>query len=316
MLVTGGAGFIGAHLCRHLLGEGHEVVVIDDLSSGYRSNIATLDVEFHLGSIMDVAALGRAVRDVDTVVHLAARPSVPRSIEDPALTNNINVNGTMNVLIAARDRHSRVVFASSSSVYGANQESPKREDMRPQPVSPYAVSKLSGEAYTLAFQHVYDLGALAFRFFNVYGPLQSAGHAYAAVVPNFVGSLLSEEILTIHGDGMQSRDFTSVETVAAVLCDAVTRRVVSPSPVNLAFGTTTSLLDLVTMLEEITGRQARVMHGPDRVGDVRMSKADNDRLRGLFPSAVAEDLRTGLEKTVNWFESLNAHHGGRSVGSS
>ncbi|MFD0527566.1 NAD-dependent epimerase/dehydratase family protein [Kitasatospora arboriphila] len=193
--------------------------------------------------------------------------------------------------------------ASSSSVYGANRELPKRETMRTAPMSPYAVSKLATEAYLAAYHHCYGLGVLPLRFFNVFGPLQPAGHAYAAVVPAFLDAALAYRPLTVHGDGGQSRDFTYVGTVAQVLTEAVLRRVVHPDPVNLAFGTRTTLMELVGELGSVLGLPLETEHTEPRAGDVRDSQADNGRLRELFPDVRAVPLREGLERTAEWFSS-------------
>ena len=308
VVVTGGAGFIGANLCRRLVNDGHHVIAFDNLSSGYRANLVGIDVEFREDDIRDQVAISVASRNADTIVHLAARASVPRSIEDPSLTNAVNVDGTMNVLVAARDQSAHVVFASSSSVYGANPQLPKAEDLRPRPLSPYAVSKLAAESYLLAFQQVYGLPAMAFRFFNVYGPLQSAGHVYAAVVPSFVTALLEDKPLTIYGDGGQSRDFTSVETVVRVLAHAVVGRVTHDDAVNLAFGTRTTLLELIAVLENLTDRHARTTFREQRQGDVRASQADCSRLRSLFPNIEPQALSAGLAATVDWFKLESEMH--------
>ncbi len=236
------------------------------------------------------------------VVHLAARPSVPRSLTDPMASHLTNATGTMEVLEAARRAGgAQVVVASSSSVYGANPALPKREDMATLPVSPYAAGKLAAEAATLAYGHSFGLPVLAFRFFNVFGPLQAADHAYAAVVPSFLAAALRDEPVPVHGDGLQTRDFTYVGTVAAVLTDAVLRRVTSPGPVNLAFGTRVSLLELITLLEAILDRPLPRTHTEPRAGDVRDSQADTTRLRQLFPDVEPVGLRAGLEATVAWF---------------
>ncbi len=225
VLVTGGAGFIGANLCKSLAAESaiDQVVALDDLSTGRKENLAAVaDVELVEGSILDGALLDTLFDGVDAVVHLAARPSVPRSLADPMATHAVNVDGTMEVLEAAR-RHGRpqLIVASSSSVYGANPALPKREDMATLPVSPYAASKLAAESASLAYGHSFDLPVLAFRFFNVFGPLQPADHAYAAVVPTFVAAALRNEPLPVHGDGRQTRDFTFVGSVVAVLTEAL-----------------------------------------------------------------------------------------------
>ncbi|WP_055585096.1 NAD-dependent epimerase/dehydratase family protein [Streptacidiphilus griseoplanus] len=306
VVITGGAGFIGANLARTLLErpEVEQVRVVDDLSTGRKANLTGLDVAFHEGTVLDPALLDEAFAGADAVVHLAALPSVPRSVADPVASHHANATGTLEVLQAARragDLH--VVAASSSSVYGANRELPKRETMRTAPMSPYAVSKLATEAYLAAFHHCYGLGVLPFRFFNVFGPLQPAGHSYAAVVPAFVDAALAGRPLLVHGDGGQTRDFTYVGTVTRVLADAVLRRVVHPDPVNLAFGSRTSLTELVAELESVLGRPVEVEHSEPRPGDVRDSQADNSRLRSLFPEVQPVPLREGLERTVEWFRA-------------
>lgn len=306
VVITGGAGFIGANLARALLErpEVERVAVVDDLSTGDKANLAGIDVAFHEGSILDPQLLDEAFAGADAVVHLAALPSVPRSVADPVASHHANATGTLEVLQAARRAGGLyVAAASSSSVYGANRELPKRETMRTAPMSPYAVSKLASEAYLAAFHHCYGLEVLPFRFFNVFGPLQPAGHAYAAVVPAFVDAALAGRPLRVHGDGGQTRDFTYVGTVTRVLADAVVRRVVHPDPVNLAFGTRTSLTELIAELESVLGRSVAVEHTDPRAGDVRDSQADNSRLRSLFPEVRPVPLREGLERTVEWFRS-------------
>ncbi len=306
VVVTGGAGFIGANLCRQLLAnpEVTHVVALDDLSTGFLTNLDGVDAEFVEGSILDPDTLDRCMEGASSVVHLGARPSVPRSVADPVASHNANATGTMNVLEAARKANgAHVVVASSSSVYGANPTLPKHEDLATRPMSPYAASKLATESYTLAWQHSYGMPTLAFRFFNVFGPLQAAGHAYAAVVPAFVDAALKGEPLSVHGDGTQSRDFTYVRTVCSVITDAVVRKVSSPEPVNLAFGSRTNLLEVIELLEELLERSLEVTFTESRVGDVKHSQADNARLRALFPDVQPVDLREGLEATVDWFRT-------------
>jgi UDP-glucose 4-epimerase len=305
VVVTGGAGFIGANLCRTLVEEPgvDQVVALDDLSSGRRENLTGVaGVELVVGSILDAAVLDEVVPGADAIVHLAARPSVPRSLEDPMASHEANATGTVEVLEASR-RHGRpqVVVASSSSVYGANPTLPKREDMVAMPVSPYAASKLAAESYALAYGSSFGLPVLAFRFFNVFGPLQPADHAYAAVVPAFVAAALRDEPIPVHGDGGQTRDFTFVGTVAAVLTDAVRRQVTDPRPVNLAFGTRVSLLELIALLEQQLGRPLRRAHADTRAGDVRDSQADRTNLTRLFPDVRPVPLDEGLRATVDWF---------------
>lgn len=310
IVVTGGAGFIGANLGRELLSrpEIDEVVAFDDLSTGNRANLAGTDVVLVEATILNPAALDRAFAGADAVVHLGALPSVPRSVKDPLASHHANATGTLEVLQAARRAGNlQVVVASSSSVYGANRELPKRESMRTAPLSPYAVSKQATESYALAFGHTYGLPTLAFRFFNVYGPLQPAGHAYAAVIPAFLDAALRGQPLTVHGDGEQTRDFTYVGTVARVIADAVVHGVSDPDPVNLAFGSRTSLNGLIDLLTDLLGFRPQVTHTEPRAGDVRDSQADNARLRALFPDVDAVALRDGLRATVDWFRSLPAY---------
>jgi UDP-glucose 4-epimerase len=305
VVVTGGAGFIGANLCRTLAGRGDEAVAFDNLSTGVAANLDGVDAELVEGDILDPTALDGAVAGADAVVHLAARPSVPRSITDPLASHDANATGTVQVLEAVRRAEvPYVVVASSSSVYGANPTLPKSEDLVPAPLSPYAASKLATEAYAIAFAHSFGIASLAFRFFNVYGPLQPAGHAYAAVVPAFVEAALGGRPVPVNGDGSQTRDFTYVDSVAGVLADAVARRVASPTPVNLAFGGRSSLLELIALLEELLGTELARDHREPRVGDVPHSQADQRRLRALFPDVEPVDLRTGLERTVDWFRTL------------
>ena len=307
VVVTGGAGFIGSNLGRELLSrpDVDEVIALDDLSTGFRANLEGTGIRLLDGTILDPDALDAACDGADAVVHLAALPSVPRSVLDPVASHHANATGTLEVLQAARragDLH--VVVASTSSVYGANRELPKREGMRTAPISPYAVSKQATEAYAMSFGHSYGLPTLAFRFFNVYGPLQSAGHAYAAVIPTFVDAALRGMPLTIHGDGEQTRDFTYVGTVTRVIADAVTRTVTDLEPVNLAFGTRTTLNALVGELSDVLGFAPQVEHVEPRTGDVRDSQADNARLRHHFPDVQPVPLREGLEQTVDWFRTL------------
>ena len=307
VVVTGGAGFIGANLCRTLLGSGvDQVTVVDDLSTGSRANLDGVDVALVEGTIIDPQVLDVAFDGADAVVHLAARPSVPRSLEDPEASHVANATGTLQVLEAARRAGGPlVVVASSSSVYGANPTLPKHEELAVAQLSPYAASKLATESYALAWHHSFGLPVLAFRFFNVFGPLQMPGHAYAAVVPALASAALAGQPLPIHGDGRQSRDFTYVGTVSAVITAAVTRRVTSDRPVNLAYGTRTDLLTLVALLEEVVGHPLEIDHREPRAGDVRHSQADNSRLIELFPEIEPVGLRQGLEATVEWMAGRN-----------
>jgi UDP-glucose 4-epimerase len=304
VLVTGGAGFIGANLCRALVGGGHDVVVLDDLSTGSAANLEGLAVELVEGSVLDTVLVEPLVAAADRVVHLAARASVPRSVADPVGAHAVNAGGTLVVLEAARPSAVPVVLASSSSVYGDTAVTPKHEDLPVAPRSPYAASKLAAEAYALAHQASYGLPVLALRFFNVYGPLQPADHDYAAVVPRFVDAALAGRPLVVDGDGRQSRDFTFVGTVVEVLARAVDEAVTAPGPVNLAYGTRTDLLDLIARIEGVLGHEVVVEHGPPRPGDVRHSTADGSRLAALVPGVAPVALDDGLAATVDWFRTL------------
>lgn len=303
VVVTGGAGFIGANLCRELAAHPGVtgVLAVDDLSTGAAANLVDTGVPLVRTDIRDRSAIEDVIDGCDAVVHLAARPSVPRSLVDPVATHTVNAGGTVNVLEACRRRSIHVVAASSSSVYGATAVSPKHEDLPTRPLSPYGASKLAAEAYVLAYGTSYDLPVLPLRFFNVYGPLQSAGHAYAAVVPAFIDAALRGEPLRIHGDGRQTRDFTYVGTVVRVLIDAVVRRVTSLTPVNLAFGTRTSVRELADRVAAAAGVSVDIRREPPRASDVRHSQAAADLLRRLFPEVVAVPLDVGLKETVDWF---------------
>ncbi|MDP8961583.1 MAG: NAD-dependent epimerase/dehydratase family protein [Actinomycetota bacterium] len=306
VVVTGGAGFIGANLVRALLSDdaADHVTVVDDLSTGSRENLDGHGVELRVGSILDERLLDDAFRGADAVVHLAARPSVPRSLEDPVASHTANATGTLQVLEAARRAGGLyTVVASSSSVYGADPTLPKSEDSAPRPLSPYAASKLATEAYAQAYASAFGMPVLAFRLFNVFGPLQAAHHAYAAVVPAFVSAALEGRPLTVHGDGRQTRDFTYVDSVTAVILEAVHGRVTSDGPVNLAFGSRRTLLEVVAVLEQALARRLEVVHTPPRPGDVRHSQADQSRLRALFPDLVPVEFEQGLRETVTWFRA-------------
>lgn len=306
LLITGGAGFIGSNLARLALAHGHEVVVIDDLSTGFEANVRGVDLRFVRGSILDPKSLADAMEGVDSLVHLAALGSVPRSIMDPVATHAANATGTLSVLEAARaEGVNHVVVASSSSVYGLNPALPKGEREWVRPMSPYAVTKLATEQYPLAYQQSYGMQTLAFRFFNVFGPRQRAGHVYAAVIPTFIDALLRGEALLVNGDGSNSRDFTFVGTVCQVLLDASERRLSHSEPVNLAFGTNTTLLELVSKIEGASGLTAEVLHRDPRPGDVKHSQADNTVLRSLFPQVEPVSLEQGLAETVTWFKEIS-----------
>lgn len=303
-LVTGGAGFIGSHLVERLVALGHRVRVLDDLSEGRKENLASVwdRIEFLEGDVRDPALVRRAVRDVEYILHQAALRSVPRSVEDPVTTTEVNVLGTVTLLEAAREAGvRRIVFASSSSVYGEALELPLRESQPPRPISPYAVSKLAGEHYCRVFTKLYGLETVSLRYFNVFGPRQDPRSEYAAVIARFILAALRGEPLEIHGDGHQSRDFTYVENVV----DANLRAAVLPGLAgevfNIGCGRRYSVLEVKAHLEQIFGRPLPARHTPPRPGDVRHTQADlseAERKLGYRPQISFEE---GLRRTVEFF---------------
>jgi nucleoside-diphosphate-sugar epimerase len=304
VMVTGGAGFIGSHLVDRLLGDGHDVVALDDLSTGSRENLATAAgaVEFIEGDIRDLNALRTAADGADVVFHLAALPSVPRSIKSPTDSHGVNATGTLNVLIAARDANvRRVIYASSSSIYGDTPELPKREDMTPLPLSPYAVSKLAGELYCRTFHHVYGLETVALRYFNVFGPRQCSDSEYAAVIPKFIQRLLDGEATQIFGDGEQTRSFAYVADVVEASVRAATAPA-SGETVNIAGGERITINQLDAMLRELvpTESAGEPVYGPPRAGDVRHSYADLSKAERLLGYEARTPLEEGLRETVAW----------------
>lgn len=303
--MTGGAGFIGSNLVARLLADPDvgQVTVVDDCSTGRTALLGTdlAHVDFRLGTVLDPDFLDDAVRGTDVIVHLAAVPSVPRSVADPLRSHEANATGTLHVLEAARRAGGpMVIAASSSSVYGAQPIMPKREDSCPMPLSPYAVTKLAAEAYLGAYHSCFDLPVLPLRFFNVYGPRQRAGHPYAAVVPTFLDAAVHGRPLVVHGDGSQTRDLTNVDTVCDVIVSALHRRVVSPWPVNLALGSRTSLLELIDLIGDLLGSHPVAVHVDPLPGDVPHSQADPARLLALFPETKPKPLRVGLADTLAW----------------
>ena len=301
-LVTGGAGFVGSHVVRALLARGEAVRVLDNFSTGARENLATADgAEVLEGDVRSYHTVREAVQGVDFVLHLAALPSVPRSVRDPITTNDVNVVGTLNVLDASRDaRVHRLVYTSSSSIYGKIEELPKRETMMPRPISPYAVSKLAGEHYCRAFSELYGFETVVLRLFNVFGPGQSPTSQYSAVIPRFIEQIRRGERPVIYGDGTQTRDFTYVDNVVAAILAATTASGVSGQSYNIAAGNRVSVLDLLAALETLlTARISPVFH-PARVGDVSHSYASVAAAREALGYEPAVDLYEGLRRTVLW----------------
>ncbi len=300
-VVTGGAGFIGSHIAERLLQDGHEVHVVDDLSTGKKANLPA-GAAFHQGSILDDGLLGAAFAGAEVVFHQAALASVPRSIEDPVATHEANATGTLRVLEAARRSGVRtVVYAASSSAYGDTPTLPKVETMLPDPRSPYAVSKLAGEMYCSAYFHVHGLRTTSLRYFNVYGPRQDPNGAYAAVVPKFILAALRGDPLTIHGDGEQTRDFTYIEDVVEANLFAARSTRADGKVVNVGTGSRISVNDLAREIVRLTGGRSRVVHGPPRPGDVHDSLAGLERGRDALGYRPAVSFQQGLAKTVAWF---------------
>jgi len=309
ILVTGGAGFIGSHLAAHLALLGHDVRILDNLATGRRSNVLAVgeDVELVEGDIQSYERVHNAVTGCDVVFHQAALPSVPRSVQDPLTSNATNVTGTLNVLLASRDAGvRRVVFASSSSVYGAEPELPASEDAAPLPISPYATAKLACEGYCRAFNEVYGLETLALRYFNVFGPRQDPRSEYSAVIPRFINALLAGDAPTIFGDGEQSRDFTFVDDVVEANVLAMDAPGVAGQVLNVARGERTTVNGLLEELGAVIGVAVDPQYAPSRAGEVRHSLADVSRARSVLGWEPRVDVRDGLRRTVQYFDSERA----------
>jgi nucleoside-diphosphate-sugar epimerase len=301
VLVTGGGGFIGSHLVERLVIDGHEVRVLDNFTTGRRENLAALQTEVELveGDVRSFERVLSAVRGTDLVLHHAALPSVPRSVQDPLTTNAVNATGTLSVLLAARDAGvKRVIFASSSSVYGPGPELPKGERLRPRPISPYAVAKLAAEGYCASFHHVYGLETVVLRYFNVFGPRQDPLSEYAAVIPRFIVGMARGEALTVYGDGTQSRDFTYVENVVEANMLAMRATEASGRVFNVACGSRVTINHLVDELRAVMGTTVEVIHAPARPGEVRESSADISQAETHLLYRPRVSLREGLRRTV------------------
>jgi nucleoside-diphosphate-sugar epimerase len=303
-LVTGGAGFIGSNTVDELVQQGHEVVVLDNLATGRESNLAGVrdKIEFINGSITEPEAVRAACKGVDYVLHLAARTSVPRSMKEPIETNYVNVDGTLNVLLAARDaKVKRVVFASSSSVYGETPTLPKRESMDPAPISPYGVTKLIGETYGRLFNRIYGLEFVALRYFNVFGPRQDPSSAYSGVISRFNAAFMEGGEPAVFGDGEQSRDFTFVANVVQANLLACTAKDVASRVFNIGTGNRYTLNQMLQMLAKISERSANTKYGPARVGDILHSHADISEARENLGYDPRVGFEEGLRRTWDWF---------------
>jgi len=305
-LVTGVAGFIGSTLARALLAQGETVRGFDNFSTGKRGNLADIQskIELHEADLLDLDALHQACRGVDYVFHEAAIPSVPRSVKDPLGNNRANVDGTLNLLVAARDaKVKRVVYAASSSAYGDTPTLPKREDMLPNPNSPYATAKLAGEYYMATFFRCYGLETVSLRYFNVFGPRQDPSSPYSGVLAKFISQMLSGEAPSIFGDGKQSRDFTYVENVvsANLLASRSAGQEVAGKVFNVATGRRFDLYQTFEILKKLTGYSGEVKYGPERAGDVKHSLADISRAEKYLGYKPIVDFEEGLGRTVEWY---------------
>ena len=308
-VVTGGAGFIGSHTVEELVRRGETVVVLDDLSSGKEENLAEIrsKISFIKGSITDLEAVRKAVQSADYVLHLAARTSVPRSVKDPLETNKINVEGTLNVLVAARDaKVKRVVFAASSSAYGETPTLPKVESMQPAPISPYGVAKYAGELYAQAFGHVYGLENVCLRYFNIFGPRQDPSSPYSGVLAKFCSAFLEGTQPVVFGDGEQSRDSTYVDNAVAANLLACTGPNASGKVFNIGTGGRVTLNQTLALLAKLSGASPEIKYDPPRDGDIRDSQADISQARELLQYEPLVDFEEGLRRTLDWYREAQA----------
>jgi nucleoside-diphosphate-sugar epimerase len=307
-LVTGGAGFIGSNTVDELVRRGHGVVVLDDLSTGKEENLAEVRNKITLvkGSITDIEAVQKAIQQADYVIHLAARTSVPRSVKDPLETNRINVEGTLNVLVAARDNKvKRVVFAASSSAYGETPTLPKTEAMQPQPISPYGVSKYVGELYAQTFGRCYGLENVSVRYFNIFGPRQDPDSPYSGVLSRFATAFLEEEQPVVYGDGEQTRDFTYVDNAVQANLLACEAPGASGGVFNVGTGGRISLNQTLEYFRRISGTKLEAKYEPPREGDIRDSQADIALAREVLGYEPTIGFEEGLEKTFEWYRAQN-----------
>jgi nucleoside-diphosphate-sugar epimerase len=307
VLVTGGAGFIGSNLADELIRQGARVAIIDDLTTGFRENLEEIegDFDFIEGDINDEKALSRAIDGAEVVFHEAALPSVPRSVEDPVETHRVCVNGTFNLLVKAREVGvKRFIYAASSSAYGDQPILPKVETMRPDPLSPYAVAKLTGEYYCRAFNNVYGLETMSLRYFNVFGPRQNPASMYSGVISRFIDSIMTGKTAVIYGDGEQSRDFTYIANVVNANINAAQATAGFGETLNVANGERITLNELFAVLKKITGApEAGVEYLAPRRGDVKHSQADNDRAVECLDYKEIVGLEEGLRRTIDWWTS-------------
>lgn len=307
-LVTGGAGFIGSNTVDELVRRGHSVVVLDDLSAGKEDNLAEVrnKITFIKGSITDLEIVRRAIQEADYVLHLAARTSVPRSVKDPVETNRVNVEGTLNVLVAARDaKAKRLVFAASSSAYGETPTLPKVETMQPSPISPYGVSKFAGELYAQVFGRCYGLENVSLRYFNVFGPRQDPGSPYSGVLSKFITCCLEDAPPVVFGDGEQSRDFTYVENAVQANLLACEAPNANGGVFNVGTGSRITLNQTLEVLSRIAGKPLEAKYDPPREGDIRDSQADITLSREILGYNPAVGFEEGLQRTYEWYRAVH-----------
>lgn len=309
ILVTGGAGFIGSNIALRLVESGHSVRVLDNFATGQRDNLNRHmnSLEIIEGDIRDFWTVAKATRGIECIIHEAALPSVLRSIDNPLTTTEVNINGTLNLLEASRfNGVRRLVFASSSSVYGDSPESRKHEELKPRPKSPYAITKLAAEEYCLIFNQLYGLETVALRYFNVFGPHQNPNSQYSAVIPKFIMKILADESPSINGDGTTSRDFTFVDNVVNATILATEKKEAVGNVINIACNQAFTINDLVDSLNKILGKAIRPKYLPEIKGEVKNSLADISRAKQLLGYAPSIDFNTGLAKTIEWFKSNRA----------
>ncbi|MDF9407849.1 SDR family oxidoreductase [Pelotomaculum isophthalicicum JI] len=306
-LVTGGGGFIGSNLTIALVEQGHKVKVLDNFSTGSLDNLTPVlnEIAVHKGDLRNLNDVRQAVKGVDAVFHQGALPSVPRSVADPLTTSEVNINGTLNIFQASRDAGvRRVVYASSSSVYGVNDILPKVESMTPCPMSPYAATKLAGEVFGRIFYELYGLETVGLRYFNVFGPRQNPKSEYAAVIPRFIKALLDKTPPVVYGDGEQSRDFTFVDDVVQANLLSWRAAGVAGKVVNIAGGNRITLNGLLNVLKGITGSQMEAIYSEARPGDVKHSMASIEKASGLLGFSPKTSLEKGLRSTVEWLKNI------------
>src|SRR5271154_482557 len=306
-LVTGGAGFIGSNIVDELVRRGHAVVVLDNLSTGKEENLAGVrdKIELNTGSIRDLAAVQAACHGADYVIHLAARTSVPRSVEDPLGTNHVNIDGTLNVLVAARDaKVRRFVYAASSSAYGETPTLPKTEAMQPNPISPYGITKYVGELYAQVFGRVYGLENVCVRYFNVFGPRQDPTSQYSGVLSRFMLAVIEGQPPVVYGDGEQSRDFTFIESIVDETLRACEAKGASGMVFNGGTGARITLNQVLKLLEKVTGKKIQAKYDPPRAGDIRDSQADASLARKVLGYEARVHFEEGLQRTWEWYKGV------------